>query len=86
MHHSSSQGLSAERAHVGLYTELAILYSKYKPEKMMDFIKMNTAKLNIPKVIRACERHCHWEEAVLMYTHYDEFDQAANCEMLFLIG
>jgi len=73
------QGLSAERAHVGLYTELAILYSKYKPEKMMDFIKMNTAKLNIPKVIRACERHCHWEEAVLMYTHYDEFDQAANC-------
>ncbi|CAD7945130.1 unnamed protein product [Amoebophrya sp. A120] len=75
------QGLSAERAHVGMYTELAILYSKYKPERLMDFIKMNTQKCNIPKVIRACERHCHWEEAVHLYTHYDEYDSAANCMM-----
>lgn len=74
-------GLSAERAHVGMYTELAILYSKYKPEKLMDFIKLNTQKCNIPKVIRACERHNHWEEAVHLYTHYDEYDSAANCMM-----
>merc|ERR1712137_995237 len=71
-------GLSSERSHVGMYTELAILYAKYKPEKLMDFIKLNTQKLNIPKLVQACERHYLWSEAVFLLTHYDEFDQAAN--------
>merc|ERR1712226_967249 len=47
----------------------------------MDFIKLNTAKLNIPKLIQACERHCRWQEAVFLYMHYDEFDSAANTMM-----
>merc|ERR1712194_187105 len=64
---------------VGMFTELSILYAKFKPEKLMDFIKLNTQKVNIPKVIRACERYCHYEEAVHLYTHYDEYDSAANC-------
>jgi len=74
-------GLSNERAHVGMYTELATLYAKYKSEKLMDFIKMNVQKLNIPKLTQACERHYLWEHAVFLYTHYDEFDQAANTMM-----
>jgi len=74
-------GLTGDRAHIGMYTELAILYAKYKPEKLMDFIKLNTAKLNIPKIIQACERHYHWEHAVFLYTQYDEFDSAANTMM-----
>lgn len=74
-------GLGNERSHIGMYTELGILYAKYKPEKLMDFIKLNTAKLNIPKLIHACERHYHWEHAVFLYTHYDEFDSAANTMM-----
>jgi len=75
-------GLSNERAHIGMYTELGILYSKYKPEKLMDFVKMSVAKLNIPKLIQACERHCRWTEAVFLYTHYDEYDSAANTMMM----
>jgi clathrin heavy chain len=71
-------GLGSERSHIGMYTELATLYAKYKPEKLMDFIKLNTAKLNIPKLIQACERHYHWDQAVFLYTHYDEYDSAAN--------
>merc|ERR1712190_384965 len=74
-------GLNSERSHFGMYTELGILYAKYKPEKLMDFIKLNTQKLNIPKLIQACERHFHWEHAVFLYTHYDEFDAAANTMM-----
>ncbi|CAE8586426.1 unnamed protein product [Polarella glacialis] len=74
-------GLSNERAHVGMYTELATLYAKYKPEKLMDFIKMNVQKLNIPKLIHACERHFLWEQVVFLFSHYDEFDQAANTMM-----
>merc|ERR1719491_1840966 len=79
--HLLESGLSSERSHVGMYTELAILYAKYKPEKLMDFIKLNTQKLNIPKLINACERHFHWEHAVFLYSHYDEFDSAANTMM-----
>mmetsp|Transcript_108621 Transcript_108621/g.188021 ORF Transcript_108621/g.188021 Transcript_108621/m.188021 type:complete len:1721 (-) Transcript_108621:142-5304(-) len=74
-------GLANERAHVGMYTELGILYAKYKHEKLSDFIKMNTAKLHIPKLINACERHQLWEQVVYLYTHYDEFDSAANTMM-----
>ena len=39
-------GLSHERSHVGKYTEPDILYAKYKPEKLLDFIKLSTPKLN----------------------------------------
>jgi len=74
-------GLANERAHVGMFTELAILYTKYKPEKLSDFIKMNTQKLNLPKLIQACERHSLWEQAVFLYMQYDEFDSAANTMM-----
>lgn len=74
-------GLGNERAHVGMYTELATMYAKYKPKMLMDFIKMNVQKLNIPKLIHACERHYHWEHAVFLYTHYDEYDQGANTMM-----
>eukprot|EP00932_Pfiesteria_piscicida_P020750 SRR837773.7557.p1 GENE.SRR837773.7557~~SRR837773.7557.p1 ORF type:complete len:374 (-),score=146.77 SRR837773.7557:76-1170(-) len=47
----------------------------------MDFIKMNTQKLNIPKLIQACERHQHWQQAVFLYMQYDEYDSAANTMM-----
>uniref|UniRef100_A0A7S4QZJ1 Clathrin heavy chain n=1 Tax=Alexandrium monilatum TaxID=311494 RepID=A0A7S4QZJ1_9DINO len=74
-------GLTSDRSHVGMYTELAVLYSKYRPEKLMDFIKLNTNRLNIPKLIQACERHHLWQHAIFLYTHYDEFDAAANAMM-----
>lgn len=75
------QGLSSDRAHIGMYTELGILYAKYKPEKLMDFLKMNTTKLSISKLINACERHYLWQPTVFLYMHYDEFDSAANTMM-----
>ena len=70
-------GLSLERAHMGMFTELAILYSKYRPEKMMDHLKLFWSRVNIPKVIRACEAAHLWAELVFLYVHYDEFDNAA---------
>jgi clathrin heavy chain len=72
------QGTSTDRAHIGMYTELGILYAKYKPEKLMDFLKMNTTKLSISKLINACERHFLWQATVFLYMHYDEYDSAAN--------
>ena len=39
-----------ERAHMGMFTELAILYSKYKPEKMREHLELFWSRVNIPKV------------------------------------
>ena len=43
-------GLGQERAHMGMFTELAILYSKYKPEKMREHLELFWSRVNIPKV------------------------------------
>ncbi|KAI0044509.1 clathrin heavy chain 1 [Auriscalpium vulgare] len=70
-------GLSLERAHMGIFSELAILYSKYKPEKMMEHLRLFVSRINIPKVIKAAEKAHLWPELVLLYVKYDEFDNAA---------
>ncbi|KAJ1618574.1 armadillo-type protein [Pavlovales sp. CCMP2436] len=69
-------GLNLERAHMGIFTELGILYAKYRPEKLMEHIKLFWSKLNIRKLLHSCEEGHHWEELVFLYTHYDEFDNA----------
>eukprot|EP01094_Clydonella_sp_ATCC50884_P017852 TRINITY_DN3190_c0_g1_i1.p1 TRINITY_DN3190_c0_g1~~TRINITY_DN3190_c0_g1_i1.p1 ORF type:complete len:1694 (+),score=825.21 TRINITY_DN3190_c0_g1_i1:167-5248(+) len=70
-------GLNLERAHVGMFTELAVLYSKYKPQKLMEHIKLFYNRMNIPKVLRACEKGQQWPELTFLYIHYDEYDNAA---------
>ncbi|KAF9078161.1 hypothetical protein BDP27DRAFT_1253219 [Rhodocollybia butyracea] len=70
-------GLSLERAHMGIFTELAILLSKYKPTKLMEHLRLFVARINIPKVIRAVEKAHLWPELVFLYIKYDEFDNAA---------
>ncbi|KAI9336615.1 hypothetical protein DFJ73DRAFT_646661 [Zopfochytrium polystomum] len=70
-------GLGLERAHMGMFTELAILYSKYRPDRLMEHLRLFHQRINIPKVIRACEAAHLWSELVFLYTKYDEFDNAA---------
>lgn len=35
---------------MGMFTELAILYSKYKPSKMREHLELFWSRVNIPKV------------------------------------
>ncbi|PPQ65881.1 hypothetical protein CVT24_011212 [Panaeolus cyanescens] len=70
-------GLSLERAHMGIFTELSILLSKYKPAKLMEHLKLFCARINIPKVIKATEKAHLWPELVFLYMKYDENDNAA---------
>lgn len=42
--------LGLERAHMGMFTELSILYSKYKPSKMKEHLELFWSRVNIPKV------------------------------------
>jgi clathrin heavy chain len=42
----------------------------------MEHIKLFWAKLNIPTLLGACQANLHWSEAVFLYSHHDQFDQA----------
>jgi clathrin heavy chain len=82
-------GLSLECAHMGIFTELSILLSKYKPAKckvffarrfqllttvaVMEHLKLFVSCINIPKVIKAVEKAHLWHELVFLYIKYDEF-------------
>eukprot|EP00252_Welwitschia_mirabilis_P023463 TRINITY_DN662_c0_g1_i4.p1 TRINITY_DN662_c0_g1~~TRINITY_DN662_c0_g1_i4.p1 ORF type:complete len:1707 (+),score=385.71 TRINITY_DN662_c0_g1_i4:318-5438(+) len=70
-------GLGLERAHMGIFTELGILFARYRPEKLMEHIKLFSTRLNIPKLIRVCDEQQHWKELTYLYIQYDEFDNAA---------
>ncbi|XP_052074388.1 clathrin heavy chain 1 isoform X1 [Mytilus californianus] len=68
--------LGLERAHMGMFTELAILYSKFKPEKMREHLELFWSRVNIPKVLRAAEQAHLWSELVFLYDKYEEYDNA----------
>lgn len=72
------QGINLERSHQGLYTQLGVLYAKYKEEKLMEHIKLFWSRLNIPTLIVACQQNLHWNEVVFLYTHYDQHDAALD--------
>ncbi|KPI98823.1 Clathrin heavy chain [Papilio xuthus] len=69
--------LGLERAHMGMFTELAILYSKYKTAKMREHLELFWSRVNIPKVLRAAEQAHLWSELVFLYDKYEEYDNAA---------
>jgi len=70
------QGMSHERTNNGIYTELGIMYAKYQEHRLMDHIRTYSQRLNIPKLIRACEMYQMWPEAVQLHQAYDQWDQA----------
>ncbi|CAF9906424.1 MAG: hypothetical protein HETSPECPRED_006177 [Heterodermia speciosa] len=74
-------GLGLERAHMGMFTELGIALAKYHPERVMEHLKLFWSRINIPKMIHACEDAHLWRELVFLYQHYDEYDNAALAMM-----
>ncbi|XP_054546712.1 clathrin heavy chain 2 isoform X2 [Talpa occidentalis] len=68
--------LGMEQAHMGMFTELAILYSKFKPQKMAEHLELFWSRVNIPKVLRAAEQTHLWAELVFLYDKYEEYDNA----------
>jgi len=60
-------GLGLERAHVGMFTELAVLYSKYKEEKLMEHVKAYRGRMQMNKVVRVVRDNQQWKELVQLY-------------------
>jgi clathrin heavy chain len=75
------QGLGLERNHMAMFTEMGIALSKYHPDRVMEHLKLFWSRINIPKMIRACEEANLWPELVFLYCHYDEWDNAALAMM-----
>lgn len=62
---ASSLGL--DRAHKAMFTELAVLYSKYKPEKLQEHLELFPDRINLPKIIRVCQTNAQWKELTYLY-------------------
>lgn len=75
-------GIGLERAHMGIFTELGVLYARYKPSKLMEHLKLFAARLNVPQLIRVCEELELWAELTFLYIQYDEYDNALGVMML----
>ena len=75
------QTVSNEKSHIGIFTELASLYAKYKENKLFDFIKSYFQKLNVTKVARVCKKYQHWPEIVYLHSNYKEYDAAVTVMM-----
>lgn len=75
------QTVSNEKSHIGIFTEIASLYAKYKEEKLFDFIKAYFQKLNVSKLIRVCNKYQLWKEVVYLHSNYKEYDQAVKVMM-----
>lgn len=74
-------GLGLDSAHMGIFTSLGIALSKYHPDRVMEHLRIFWGRINIPKMIRACEEAHLWPELVFLYCHYDEWDNAALAMM-----
>jgi len=71
-------GLGLDRAHNGLFTELAVIYSKHKPLKLMEHLKFWRKHLYIPKVCQVCRNNRQWPEVVFLYEMDNDFEKAAK--------
>jgi len=59
-------GLGLERSHMGIFTELGIALTKYYPERAMEHLRLFWQRINIPKMIKACEAGHLWPELVFL--------------------
>lgn len=75
-------GIGLERAHMGIFTELGILYARHRPqEKLMEHIKLFSSRINIPRLIGVCQAEGLWRALVFLYTEYEEYDSALKVMM-----
>lgn len=73
-------GVGVDRAHMGIFTELGILYANHASEKLMEHIRLFSARINIPRLITTCTNVTLWPELAYLYRCYDEYDNA--CEVM----
>ncbi|KAG0336026.1 hypothetical protein BG000_007014 [Podila horticola] len=72
-------GLEGVITNITLHMDLAILYTKYRHECLMEYLKKHWRRIvDIPKAIRSCEDAHLWAEAVFLHKCYNECGMAAQ--------
>lgn len=74
-------GLGLERAHQGMFTALAQLYSNYKPEKLKEHLNLFISRINIGKVCNTCRDNQQWNSLAYLFSHDNEHDKAIKVMM-----
>lgn len=69
--------LGLERAHMGVFTQAGIALAKYRPERLMEHLKVYWSRSNLPQLIKVAQSANLWSELVYLYIKYDEMDNAA---------
>lgn len=54
------------------------MYSRYRPAKLMEHLGLYWSRLNIPRVIAACEGANLWNEQVFLHFHNEEYDKVVS--------
>jgi len=65
-----------EPAHGGIFTELAVLYAKHQPEKVLEHLKTYFNRIALFKVIKQLREMHLWKELTYAYEKYNEFDNS----------
>lgn len=73
--------INHKRVHPAIFTELAVLLSKYSENHLLNFCRMWHGRFNVPRVCRACERAHLWDSLAFLYITYGEHENAANVMM-----
>jgi clathrin heavy chain len=73
--------LSHQGAHMSLYTELGILFAKFKPEKLLEHVKLYPKKINTHKMIHACNEYHHWLVLRVLHVNNEDWLAAAHSMM-----
>jgi clathrin heavy chain len=69
---------------MGIFTELGLLYAKFKPDKLMEHLKLFGKRVNIPRLIRVCEEQEHWKELVYLYIQVGWGEAGLGCAWAWL--
>jgi len=75
------KGLGHERAHKGIFTNLGILYAKYREERLMEHIQRYSRRCLFPKLIQACTDNHLWAEQCFLHRQNEEYDLAIRVMM-----
>jgi len=60
-----------------MFTSLAISYSRFKEDKLMEYLKSHYKQISLPRVISSTLQNAQWPELTFLQIHYDEFDNAS---------
>ena len=74
-------GLSLERVHMGIFTELAAAYARHREDRLEEHLKKHASKINLPKLLRVLEAGALWRELALAHYLNEEYDLSIGVQM-----